>query len=344
MAQFTFAVAAAVALLLAAAPPARGQEVPGPRGFFVLNDDSGPHPLPDWVFKDELVAGVSLRGSWAQVEPREGEFTWFFDGDIGRAKKAGKSVMLRVHTGLAGRGVPAWVYESGARRFDFSAGGQARSMPVPWDSTHFAKWSALVRALGKKYGREDAVVMVQMAGLDVTGGEMHLPNTPADREHWHRAGYSRERLVAAWAAVIDAYADSFPDKYLGLNVSLPLARDGVVEAVLAHAKKRLGRRLCVQHNALAAKTAEDGYPHRWVLACRGQAVIGFQELCPVTPRGKFNDEGRRFGGSLDRALDIGLRAGMRYAEIYPPDLRNESLRPGFRATDRQLKERPEPDP
>jgi hypothetical protein len=310
--------------------PAQHNLGPPPQGLFVLNDDNGPWPLPDWVFRDELAAGVSLRGAWGQVEPTEGKFIWFFDGDIGRAKKAGKKVILRVHTGFLGRRMAAWVYQAGAEKFEFSDDGQ-RSTPVPWDRTHLAKWKALVRALGRKYGHEDAVVLVQLAGLDVSGGEMHLPKTPQDRERWRRSGYTREKLVGAWREVVDAYADALPGKYLGLNVSLPVYQDGVVEAVLAHARKRLGRRLCVQHNALAAKTAEGGYPHRWVLSCRGEAVLGFQELCPVTPRGAFNDEGRRFGGTLERALDIGMRAGMRYLEVYPPDMGNESLRPVLRA-------------
>jgi hypothetical protein len=58
----------------------------------------------------------------------------------------------------------------------------------------------------------------------------------------------------------------------------------------------------------------------------------------VTPRGKWNDEGRRFGGTLDRALSIGLRAGMRYVEVYPPDMNNESLRPVLRACAARLQE------
>ncbi len=109
-----------------------------------------------------------------------------------------------------------------------------------------------------------------------------------------------------------------------------------MEDVLAYAKRKLGRRLCVQHNALFAGTVEAGFPHRWVLASRGDAIIGFQELCPATPRGKFNDEGRRFGGSLERALDIGMRAGMHYVEMYPPDMNNEVLRPVLRAYARKL--------
>jgi hypothetical protein len=331
-------IAIGIALSITLAP-VRAQEAtePQPQGFFVLNDDKGPFPLPDWVFRDELIAGISLRGSWTQVEAREGRLTWFFDKDVARAKKAGKAVILRVHLGMMGRGVPAWVYDAGAQRFEFSRDSKPQTMPIPWDPTHLNKWKTMVRALGKQYAGDNSIVMIQMGGLDITGGEMHLPSARDDRERWRRAGYTKQKLVAAWAEVIDTYAEAFPRQYLGLNVSVPVERDGVVEDVLAHAKKRLGRRLCVQHNALAAKTDEDGYPHRWILASKGEAVIGFQELCPVTPQGKFNDEGRRFGGTLEQALGIGLRSGMRYVEAYPPDLQNTALRPVLRDYATKLK-------
>jgi len=93
--------------------------------------------------------------------------------------------------------------------------------------------------------------------------------------------------------------------------------------------KILGHRFCVQHNALAAKTVVDGFPHKWIMESRGKAIIGFQQLVPVTPRGVFNDNGRRYGGTLDQSLNIGLQAGMQYWEAYPPDLANAELRPVF---------------
>jgi hypothetical protein len=313
---------------------------PPPHGVFLLNDDNGPYPLPEWVFRDRLVTGVSIRGSWLQIEPEEGKFNWFFDKEIARAKKENIPVILRVHTHMYGRGVPGWVYTAGAKRLEFTAEGKAASAPIPWDATHLAKWKALIRAFGKKYADDDSVVLVQMAGLDLSGGEMHLVMGSRELEKgWVRLGYTKEKLIGAWTEVIDAYAEAFPHHYLGLNVSIPVYQDGVVEAVLEHAKKRLGRRLCVQHNALAGKTVEDGYPHRWVLDCKGKTIIGFQELCPLTPCGKFNDEGRRFGGSMETALDIALRADMHYLEAYPDDFQNEKLRPVLREYEAKMERR-----
>jgi hypothetical protein len=200
------------------------------------------------------------------------------------------------------------------------------------------KWTNLIQEMGKKYDGDEAVVLIQMAGLCCTGGEMHLPATPADLANWKQQGYSRQKLTAAWVAVIDAYADAFPRKYLGLNVSVPLHQDGVVEAVLAYARRKLGNRLCVQHNALAAKTNEKGYPHLWIADCPKDTRIGFQQLCPATPTGSFNQNGERFGGTLERSLQIGQRAGMTYLEVYKPDLRNVALRPTLEEYAKKMKD------
>lgn len=331
---------AAVTVVASFLQAASGQELPPqPRGLFVLNDDSGkaPRPLPDSVYQDRLVDGVSLRAGWMQLEPAEGKITWPFDQEIERAKKANKRVFLRAYTGAVMRPVPAWVYEAGAKQFDYVGGERTGAHPIPWDPTHNAKWKNLVREMGRRYSQDKAVVLVQMAGLDITGGEMHLTRTDKDIEAWKQAGYSKQKLVGAWESVIDAYADAFPTTYLALDVSKAILNDGAVDAVQAYAKKRLGGRLCIQHNALSAKTVEDKHPNDWVRSYKGKAIIGFQQLCPKTPRGAFNDEGRRFGGNLDRALQIGLDAGMTYLEVYPPDVGNESLRETLQEFSKKMK-------
>ena len=308
-----------------------------PVGYFVLNHDIPYTLFGDGVFKDTLIDGVSLRVGWEPIEPSEGRFHWIFDRDIEHAKRAGKKVFLRCYTGFRGQDIPEWIYKAGVQKFEYMdnqfgakmKGEKMMALPVPWDPIFLKKWTALIKAMGQKYGHEDTVILIQMAGLDYTGGEMHLPKSKEDLAHWKRLGYSKARLADAWKKVIDAYAEAFPDKYLGLDVSLPVLQDGTVEEVRDYAEKKLGNRFCVQHNALAAKTVVDGFPHKWIMAAHGKAIIGFQQLVPVTPRGAFNDNGRRYGGTLDQSLEIGLNAGMQYLEVYPPDLASEELRPVF---------------
>jgi hypothetical protein len=301
----------------------------------MLNDPKGPAPIPERAYRDPDLDGVSVRAGWGTIEPEAGRFSWVtFDREIARAKQSGKKVMLRVYTGFRGQRMADWVYAMGAERFEFaeSAGftekvGTRMALPVPWNPVFLQEWTKLVLAMGKRYDHEPTVVLVQMAGLDYTGGEMHLPSTKEDKAHWEQMGYTKAKLVGAWRTVIDAYAEAFPDKYLALDVSLPVYRDGTVEEVMSYAAHKLGRRLCIQHNALAASTNPRAYPHMWVAAAREHAIIGFQQLCPVTPRGSFNKDGERFGGTLPQALNLGLETGMSYLEIYTVDMENRELRP-----------------
>lgn len=310
------------------------------KGLFALSNQT--RPLPDSVYRHPDLTGVSLRASWDDVQPREQDFIGVFDEEIGRARRAGKQVMLSVDPGER---TPAWVYEAGARPFAFRdentyrrSNGRTLQIPIPWDPVFLRQWRAFIQALGKQYGANDSVVLVHMVGPTKHGGEMHLPRSKADKENWIKAGYSKEKLTDAWRTVIDAYAAAFPKQALALDVAIPIYDDdGAAEAILAYAFEKLGRRLHVQHNALAAKTVATFKPHRWVGSYRGKATVGFQLLCPVTPRGKFNDEGRRFGGSLEDGLHIGREAGAAYFEIYPIDLENEALAKVLRGVAQELR-------
>jgi len=314
--------------------PASGKlrAVAGPRGIFALS--SGTRPLPDAVFTDVAVTGLSLRATWAVFEPREREFAWAFDREIERAARVGKKLMLRVN---AGSNTPDWVFALGAQKFEFTEAnpyrkqyGEASRTPVPWDPVFLAKWKQFIKAFGERYSGDERVVLVHMAGPSKSTAEMHLPRTPADREQWTRIGYSRSKLVGAWQTVIDAYAEAFPNKYLALNVAMPVHDDGVVEDVLAYGLRRLGSRFAVQHNALSAKTRRHWPIHARVASYRDRALIGFQLVSPATPQGRFNDEGRLFGGTMAEAFRIAHDAGARYVEIYPPDLKDPAAVAAFR--------------
>ena len=316
---------------------------PEPRGLFALS--TGTQPLPAGVYAEPSLAGVSLRAGWADVEPDRGRFTWPFDAEITRAVAAGKRVMLRVASDAR---TPAWVYDAGAQPVDFhdrpsafhAPNTIARRIPIPWDSVFLDAWTQCIRAMGAQYSDNDVVVLIQMAGPSAYGGEMHLPKSPDDQARWQRMGYSKTKLVGAWMRIIDAYGEAFPRTALALDISTPIWDDGVVEEVIAYASTTLGRRFAVQHNGLHAATQATSPIHRLVASYRGRAIVGFQLLCPVTPRGRFNHDGARFGGSLDEGLRLGLDAGASYIEIYPVDYRTPAAARALRETARRWPEPP----
>jgi hypothetical protein len=196
-------------------------------------------------------------------------------------------------------------------------------MPIPWDPVFLKKWTALIKAFGRKYADDPTVVMIQMAGPNKHGGEMHLPCTDADKQTWNQVGYSKDKLVNAYKVVIDAYDEAFPKKPLALDVSQMVYQDGALEEIVAYASRKLGKRFCIQHNALSAKTKEDSFKtHLLVRSYQGKATVGYQLLCSATGKNQFTGGGTRFGGTLKEGFAIGLRGGATYFEIYTADLQD----------------------
>jgi len=297
------------------------------RGIFVLSNEVKPIPSAVWANPD--VTGVVVRGRWSDMQPTEDRFVWqHFDNEVAKAKKAGKKVILSVSQG---KHTPNWVYQAGAQAFSFTesnkyhaAEGQTARIPIPWDIVFLKKWSDFVKALGNRYAKEGHVIMVHMVGPSKEGAEMHLPKTKEDQAHWIKMGYTKGQLIDAWKKVIDAYADAFPNTGLALDIAIPIKDDGVADAVLAYAANKLPGRLHVQHNALSAKTVVDWKPHRLVSSSANSATVGFELVSSATPQGKFNDNGKRFGGSLTQGFEIGLKAGASYFQIYPADVQNQA--------------------
>jgi hypothetical protein len=292
------------------------------RGVFAMSVMS--KPIPDAVLANPDITGVSLRVYWSDVEPVEGRYVWTFDNEIARAQKAGKQVMIRVS---AGTHTPEWVYAAGVKTYEFvehnahmKEAGAKKVMPIPWDPIFLKKWTGFIQEMGRKYADNRSVVLVQMAGPNKAGGEILLPKSDVDKANWPRAGYTKERYVGAYKVVIDAYDTAFPKTPLALDACGPLYEDGAQEAIIEYAHEKIGKRFCVQHNGLAAKTKETWKVHEMVASYKGKATVGFQLLCPATAKNQFTEMGARFGGTLKQGFAIGLRGGATYFEVFIPDL------------------------
>jgi len=287
----------------------------GPQGFYLLQSVDR-QSIPDRALASPAISGLSIRVTWASLEPREGSYDWtFLDGQIARAARAGKHAQIRIMTGTS---APNWLYVAGAQGLRFSddrKGSTTYTMPLPWDPILHAKWAKFCSALGAKYSSDSTVTLVHISGTTRFSAEMHLP-----AEIVGHPAYSPQKIVDGWKASIVALRSALPATQLSLNASkAAIARDGVTEQVIAECQKLLNSKAVFQHNALAAKTS----PHNPIHALVAQQkklgyTIGFQMLSGSSQP--------RFGGTLKQALDIGMAAGASYFEIYLEDLRdNESL-------------------
>lgn len=224
-----------------------------PKTFVAASGLYGALP-PDTSASDAMVAtflsradfaGVSVRVFWREVEPAKGAYDWaYLDSVVAAAQAKGKRALLRIEAAWAS---PQWVLDAvqanGGALYEYFEKNQVTApdakerMPAPWDATYLAYWRTFVAALGARYNGQAGV-----AGALVTGGgraaEMSLPVPLTDGGPDWKASpyhYTAAKLTTAWEGVIDAFAAAFPDKPVGLPLTLALEDDGVVQAVAAYA-------------------------------------------------------------------------------------------------------------
>ncbi|MDA8168918.1 MAG: beta-galactosidase [Nitrospiraceae bacterium] len=316
----------------APADPASPEQPAGPiikmGGVYALG--TAVSGISDGVLSNPSVTGVSLRAHWDTIEAQKGIYDWSsLDTDISRAIQKGKKIMIRV---IAGQFTPAWVYNEGAKPFNFTDNGVPATMPVPWDSVYLNNWTRFIQALAARYAQMPQVVTVQMTG-PCDAGEMYLPNK-TDEAFWQSLGYTDALLIGAWATVIDAYGAAFPSTAVGIDIAYPLSfgdKENVLDQILNYAYNRLGARLRVQGNWLAAKTNEVYPLYQVVKSFSARTDAGFQMLYSA------DLEPDRFGGTLRQGIDNGLAAGASYLEIYSTDIENPAHAADIQYADENLK-------
>jgi hypothetical protein len=283
-----------------------------PRGFFVLRSARGDQPVPSAILNDTHVAGVSLRRSWASINPAAGRFDFaYLDREIAAAACHGKSVML--HVDANGDDLPQWLLPQiktypyvEKNRFAPSA-GQTGTAPVPWDEQYLAAWENCIRELGRRFDDNPTVLAIHVGGPSRRGSEVFLP-----AEVTKLPGYSGQRVLDVWNRIFASYDRSFPSTAVVLDLAQPTPdRSLSAERLVDEFRKSVGQPV-VQHNSLSAKTSNRYAIHRVVVAVGQQAApIGFQQLC--------ESSSPRHGGPLSQALQTASDAGAKYLEIYDAD-------------------------
>ncbi|MBY0525817.1 MAG: beta-galactosidase [Gemmataceae bacterium] len=296
-----------------------------PRGIFVCR---GPAPTPEREVNFPFIDGWLVRPGWDRVEPEEGKYEWaYIDAEIALAKRLQKKITLMV---LGGPQTPPWVYKAGARDFRYTWGGRFREseearIPLIWDDVYLRKWTALVSALGKRYGSEKTIVLVHISGATENGLEMQLPASPRDRPEWMKAGFTPDKVIAAWKRIIDTFAQAFPQTPLDIDIHPVVGTDKVAEDVAAYGYSKLGKRFGVFAGWLSGKGADKDRHHAGMHGLAQKygklSFAGFQMI------GNETNQSERFQGGLKGAVDQGMGWGARYFEVWKADAVNAQLHP-----------------
>lgn len=222
---------------------------PPPSGvvYYLLNKVDG-NVVSDAQLRDPRVTGQSIRFSWRQANPSDGQYNWqYVDSQIARTKAAGKKFMLRP---MAGVFRPGWVR------------GEV------WSTGYLDSWVKFVEAFGRKYSGDESLFMVHLSGPVNESAEMHLTGNPTPQ--------IISAVNAAWLRSINAYAAAFPSKYCCLNASNVFNnRDGLLESVSQSAFQILGGNASIQNNSIHAASSPSFKP--WVIIRGYNGMKGGQQ-------------------------------------------------------------------
>ena len=221
------------------------------------------------------------------------------------------------------------MYKAGAKDFEYTIPvGKVGKVKIPplWDEVYLKKWTALVRALGKKYDGDDTVVLIHATGATGNGLEMQLPFMPQDREQWQKIGYTPDKAIVAWKQIIDTFAEAFPHRPLDIDIHPVLGSDKVAEEVAAYGSEKLGKRFGIFAGWLSGKSADQDRHHAGMLTLAKKygpkGFAAFQMIASETRTPKQFAE-----GGLKTAIERGLSWNARYFEIWETDAMNTDLHP-----------------
>lgn len=306
--------------------PKAGAVAP-PIGLFVCR---GPNPTPEREVDFPFVDGWLVRPGWDRVEPTEGQYDWtYIDTEIALARKLKKRVTLAI---LGGPQTPDWVYRSGAKEFAYTMPVGPRGtvrIPLLWDEAYRKKWTALIKALGKRYQDNPTVALVHMTGATGNGLEMQLPAAPGDTAKWEDKGYTPERVISAWQEIMDTYAAAFPNLPLDIDIHPVLGTDRVAQAVAAHGARTLSKRFGIFGGWLSGRDATQDRHHAGMQAlAKEYGPKGFSAWQMIASFTRTPNQYPEAG--LRAAFEQGISWNARYFEIWETDAMNESLHPLLR--------------
>ncbi len=306
-----------------------------PTGVFALS--TGDRPAKSASLDNPAVDGISVRASWATIEPKEGVFDWtFVDSELARAAAAGKVVLLRIGTQSS---KPQWVTDAitaaGGTFLTFDDDGVSTTIPVFWDPTYLAKKKALIEAVGARYTKNPVVRIVTASFANASSEDWSVPHSPDEVNAWLAAGYTTEKMLDAGKQIIDTTMKAFPNQYVtmaigsngntGGTVKLDPDATYVARNATLTARASWPGRFLVQINSLSAHNPPAPGPDEsvWNLLWNSKPDVAGQMVfsCYGEPTYRVNDGVPDDPGSvLRRSIDAGLSYGMKYIEIYQPDV------------------------
>lgn len=140
------------------------------------------------------IAGTQLSYSWAELEPRQGDYRWeLIEADMDPWAQAGKKCWIEVSTankrakGKRPSSTPKWVFEHGVPRVGNST---TATYPVFWNPKYLELWESFIHAFAKKFDGDPRIEFISTGGYS----SGHEPNLSSRDNRvllhaWETAGF-----------------------------------------------------------------------------------------------------------------------------------------------------------
>jgi hypothetical protein len=264
------------------------------------------------------IVGVSLRATWAVVEPAPDQFDWsFLDEALRFAKSKRKFVAISI---IAGIRSPDWIFGSATRlRLTGRDAKRRDSVPAPWDPNYLSAWKKFVQAFGARYDGNPLISYVTATGLG-RGEESHLLDDPGDAGQ-----FDENRWMAAANQVVSCYNSAFKSTPWLLVWGQPALGENRLMFDLYTGASGFG----LKTNNLSERFPNPSVPvGRLLLRMSKTRPLVFQAL-----------RVSRDPSALAAVLENGRTMGMQAFECYPEDVRNPASQNALAAANRAMSAR-----
>jgi hypothetical protein len=303
-----------------------GSSGPGPlrseaRGVYFLTPAEGNRRVDLASFgcwDNPNIVGVSLRATWAVIEPSPDQFDWSFIDDALRiAKSKRKLIAISI---IAGIRSPDWIFGSATRlRLTGRDAKRQNSVPAPWDPNYLGAWKKLVQTFGARYDGNPLIAYITATGLG-RGEECHLLDDPGDA--WQ---FDANRWLAAANQIVSCYNSAFKNTPWLLAWGQPALGQNRLMADLYTGASGFG----FKANSLSDRFPNPSVPvGRLFVRMSGIRPIVFQALRPS-----------KDPHMLGAVLENGRTMGMQAFECYPEDVRNPASQSALAASNRAMSAR-----
>lgn len=177
--------------------------------------------IRDVLDRNDRISGVSIRTSWARLQPGKDRYDLESLEQLLAFLKA-RDMKVGLYLQPGGSGTPGWVKDEGAAVVALAGqveGGRPGGIvALPWDPVYMKRWEEFLRHLALRVNADESIYSIAILGHNVAP-EMHMPGGAANMQRWTEAGLTRDRFVENWRHYIDLYAAIFPSKKLLLTLS-----------------------------------------------------------------------------------------------------------------------------